>query len=162
MRSIEKTSKSNLSTLTTDELVERLRGLLQVTERSIIEMAEIVGLLEERGFDLSELRIGMIDHLRRVADKSLLPAAIVRFHGIMLSRVAQLPKPDQQKLIDSERVKLAVINQDGTVTHVLCKPERLSRAEVMQLLDGGHIRSEAEQLSYLRSRGAAPAKSAPS
>ncbi|MGA2032311.1 MAG: hypothetical protein ABSG68_08660 [Thermoguttaceae bacterium] len=151
-------SPSALSTAPTEELRSRLSGLLARTADDLREMAGIVAELERRGEDLSGLRLGIVDHLRRIAAGQLLPEIVVRYAGYpQLLRVAtSLPLPDQERMLVDPAVQLAVW-REGRIEFRQADPLCLSPAQLRQVYAGDRIRSEQEQIGYLESR-ATPAK----
>ena len=155
---IAKTSPLDLSAVPEEDLLGRLSSLLAKTADDLREMAAIVAELERRGKDLSGLRLGIVDHLRRIAAGQLLPEVVVHFAGYpSLLRIAvQLPLPDQRKLVTEESLSLAVW-REGRIQFRRVDPLCLSGPQVRQVFRGDHIRSDAEQVSYLEDRQAAPA-----
>ena len=158
---IVKAAPSALSAVPVADLKNRLSGLLARTADDLREMAAIVAELERRGEDLSGLRLGIVDHLRRIAAGQLLPEIVVRYAGYpQLLRVATgLPLPDQEKMLGESSVQLAVW-REGRVEFRQVDPLCLSPAQLRQVYAGDRIRSESEQIGYLESR-AAPAKPKP-
>lgn len=139
-----------LADQTTDALREQLSSLLARTADDLREMAAIVGELERRGEDLSGLKLGIIEHLRRIATGQLLPEIVVRFSGFpQLLRIAvHLPLGDQRRLIEHGVVSLACW-RDGKIEFRRVDPLALSGPQVRQAFASDRIRSDAEQVSYL-------------
>lgn len=137
----------------TESLKERLTTLLARTADDLRQMAAIVGELERRGEDLSALRLGIIDHLRRIASGQLLPEIVVRFSGFpqMLRIACHLPLADQQKLAAGEPVEMAVWRGDA-VDWRRVDPMCLTRDQVHQVFAGDRLRGKVEQIAYLEDR----------
>lgn len=153
-RDIAKNDNADLGTMTTEQLHDELVRSLSVTVGQVVRMAEIVRLLEERGEDLSDLRIGLIGYLRRIAYGQVLPEIIVRYHGLgtLLSRAAAMPIPDQERLIRDDRVVVADIAPDGSVSHRMVPPTSLSFEQINQVFGRDQMRSLEDQVLYLRDR----------
>lgn len=140
-----------------DQLMETLVELMSITTDSLVRMAAVLRLLEDRGFDLSEIRIGLKDYIRKIAHGQLLPEVVARLqgHDLLLSRVASLPLPDQRKVVemidDGTPAKVMCWDDQGT-THRLVPVLRLGKSEVHQVFAPDHIRDEGEQLSWASKR----------
>lgn len=149
----------SLAALNTAQLREQLAASLQLTAAHIVRLAAIVRLLEDRGEDLSDIRISILGWVRRVAHGQLLPEIMVRFQGspLLLNRIANLPLPDQRRITDGEPLKIACM-EDGTVGHRLVDPLRMSMGEISLVFAKDHIRDETEQLAWMRSRAVKPGR----
>ena len=139
-----------LNDLPTDRLKDELGKSLQLTSNHLVRLATIVRVLEERGEDLSELRIGLLGYLRRIAYGQVLPEVVVRYaeFPLLIQRIAALPLPEQQRLGAGEPVKVMVAKDD----HRLVDPLKMTRDQVGQVFARDHIRDEAEQLQLLQER----------
>lgn len=142
-----------LAAMDTARLREELAAALRLTVAAIVRLAFIVRLLEERGEDLSGLKLGLLNHVRRVAYGQVLPEIVVRFAGqpLVLQRVSALPRPDQERLArsgDDGMVELVVRREQGFDKR-MADPARLTREQVWQVFATDHIRSEAEQILLL-------------
>lgn len=148
---------NDLAAMPTEALKERLTSLLARTADDLREMASIVGELESRGEDLSALRLGIVDHLRRIAAGQLLPEVVVRFSGFpALLRIAiHLPLPDQRKLADGEPLDVAVW-RDGSVDWRRVDPLGMTRDQLQLVFAGDRIRTQSEQISVLESQARKP------
>ena len=140
-------SPTDLTSLTIDDLRAELAKQMQLTAQHLIRLAAVVAELERRGEDLSDLRIGMLHHLRRIAAGQVLPEIVVRFANApgLLAKIGAMPIPDQQRLIDGESIKLLVNSPDGGVGHLMVDPMKLTRQQVTQIFARDHIRDEQEQ-----------------
>lgn len=145
----------DLTSLDSEGLRRELSRSLGMTAEHLMRLAWIVRLLEERGEDLSDLRIGLLTYLRKIAHGQLVPEAIVRFgeSPLVLQQVASLPLPDQLKLAAGDPVTLIVRGADGHWDHRLADPLRLTREQSSQVFGKGRIRDESEQILILESRG---------
>lgn len=155
-----------IATMTTEELRDELVAALKITAESLSRLALIVQTLEERGDDLSGLRIPLLDHLRRIAHGQVLPELVVRFAGksMLLHRVSLLPMPDQQRLANGGTVELVVRRDspDGENTSFdkrQADPQRMTPKQVCQVFANDHIRGEGEQILLLEDKRS-PTKSA--
>lgn len=144
---------TELSRASSDDLKARLGSLLARTAEDLREMSAIVAELERRGEDLAGLRLGIVDHLRRIAAGQLLPEIVVQYAGYpQLLRVATgLPLPDQRRLLDEAAVALAVW-REGRIEFRRADPLCLTPAQLRQVFIGERLRTDAEQVSYLESR----------
>jgi hypothetical protein len=73
------TAPDDLSVLSTVELRQELIKSLGITADNLVRLAWIVRLLEEKGEDLSDLKLGLLTHLRKIAYGQVLPELVVRF-----------------------------------------------------------------------------------
>lgn len=144
---------TDLAAESSDQLKGRLAHLLGRSADDLREMASIVAELEHRGEDLSGLRLGIVDHLRRIAAGQLLPEVVVRFAGYpqLLRVVTALPLPDQQRLLDEGSVSLAVW-REGRIEFRRADPLCLPPAQLRQVFAGDRLRNDAEQVSYLETQ----------
>ncbi len=145
--------------MTSDELKRELQSCLTLTIDSMRRMASIVKELEERGEDLGDLKLALLNHLRRIAHGQLSAAALVRFSSRpdVLSKVAALPLPDQERLASGDKVRLAV-RHEGSIELQSFDPLDLTRDQLSQAFGRGAMRSQSEQVAIIESRAARPAK----
>lgn len=150
---------ANLKELPTEKLREQLGRTLKLTAEHLLRLALIVRILEERGEDLSDLRLGLLSHLRRIAYGQVLPEVVVRFAGspALVQRISNLPLPDQERLAQGEPVKLVTVGADGQADHLLVDPLNMSMPQLAQVFAPDRLRGEAEQLALLQRRAALPA-----
>ncbi len=136
----------------TEALKASLSEILAITAESIARAATIISILEDRGEDLSQLKIGLMGYLRRVACGQVLPDVVARFMGSsVLRHVSCLPIQDQQRCLSMETVKLATVEHGNVDTRE--KPIMLlDPSESRQVFARDHIRDVAEQASWLRSQ----------
>lgn len=139
--------------MTTAQLREELAKSLRITVEQLVRMAAIVRLLQDRGDELVDIRLSILNYLRKIAYGQILPELVVKFQSapLLLNRASQLPLPDQKKLIGDAPVKL-VIFENGRTDHRLLDPLKMNAVEIRQVFARDHIRDDAEQVSYLRSK----------
>lgn len=133
--------------LPTEELRRELVRCLALTAQNLYRMALLVKTLEGRGEDLSGLKIGMVDHLRDIARGTLLPETVVSFASkpSLIKTIGRLPIPEQKRLASGGTVLLVVYNEEGQRTHRPSNPLDMLPAQVRQVFDGDHIRTEQQQ-----------------
>ena len=125
---------------------------MRTTADGLRRMAAIVRVLEERGEDLRELRVGLVVYLRRIAYGQLLPEVVVRYaeSPAVLRRISELALPDQRRLLADERpIELLVPTATGGTEIVRVSPARLTRAQIGQVFDGAKIRTPGEQAAIV-------------
>lgn len=111
-------------------------------------------LAEEKGKDINELRGPTLTMLRRIAYGQLLPELYSRFLAARcLHYVAKLSIPEQQSLVNGEKVKL-LVRQDGQTTSLDVLADELTVPQAAQVFASDHIRNEAEQARWLVERQA--------
>lgn len=144
---------SRLEALDNQSLKAELANALSMTAANLLRLATIVRILEDRGEDLTELRIGMLGYLRRIACGQILPEVVVRFGEFpsLVQRVGNLPLGEQKQLASGEPVKLIVYRDTG-VEHRLLDPLKLTGPQVVQVFARDHIRDESEQIAIIESR----------
>ena len=140
---------ASLRKLDVDDLKKELVKELGVSVSHLIRLASIVRVLEEKGENLTELRLGMLTHLRRIAYGQLLPETVVALQTspMLLTRVASLPLPDQKQIVEQGYVEVAEpdIEQSRRVPLL-----SLARNEIMQVFGKDEIRDLDAQRNYLR------------
>lgn len=151
-----------LSHFTTPELMERLKDAFQITAKALIEVAAIVRILEDRGEDLSSLKLGMIDWFRKIAHGQVLPEVFERYRlrPRLLESVASLPIPDQERL-SADDAAIPVLTFAGEeLSQRQVDPLELTPQEMKQVFTRGRLRSLSEQRGWLndqtRKRRSAP------
>lgn len=89
----------------TEELREELGKLLGFTADNLLRLAIIVNELETRGEDLSELKLGLLPLLRKIAAGELLPELVAMYAGRpkLLGIIAtKLSRQDQMRAVAGE------------------------------------------------------------
>ena len=144
----------NLSTLTIPELRTALADAMTFTLSGLIQASKIVGELERRGENLSDLRDSTIPNLRKIACGQLLPEVYVRLFckPSILNRVASLPIPDQEKIAAGKPVEVYLLGDAAGAELILQRVEDMESATAQQVFASGKIRSKSEQVAWLRAR----------
>lgn len=142
-----------LNSLPTDEVRNRLRGALSLAAESIRVTAAAIRILEERGEDLSELKLAAIEWFRKVAYGQLLPETFSEFRDNrrLFLAVADLPTPDQQRILSGHSLPVLCIT-NGAVSERQVAPREMQPDEIRQVFAKGKIRSLAEQRGWLESK----------
>lgn len=140
--------------MTTEDLKTALADSLGLTAKSLLRSACLVHVLEERGEDLTGLRIGMLNHLKKIACGQLLPEVVVRFAGkpSLIAVVGNLPIDQQCRLAAGDAVQLLVYGDDGKRTIRNADPLVMTPRQVMQVFARDHVRNQAEQALILDER----------
>lgn len=148
-----------LAALGTAQLRAELSRALERTAAHLMRLALIVRVLEERGEDLSDLRLGLLPYLRQIAYGRILPEVVVRFaeSPALVRTIAALPPPDQRRLAAGEPVPLVVAREGGHDIR-MADPLRMTAAQIHQVFRHGRICDESEQLLTLEGRGRKPAR----
>jgi hypothetical protein len=153
---------AHFQSLSTEDLKRSLVLQLEMSANTLLHTAYLVRVLEERGEDLSGLKIGLIHHLRKIACGQLLPEVVVRFAGkpSLIALIGNLPLAEQRRLADGEHVRLVVYDQaTGQRTHRMADPLALTPRQVAQVFARDHVRRDDEQALLLderRERAAQP------
>lgn len=150
----------SLSSLSTDSLKRELAIALDLTAQTLLKMAAIVKLLEERGEDLSELRLSMLSTLRLIAHGQVASEAVVRFarNPMLLGKIAKLPLPDQKRLASGDQVEVAEVDSAGQLTFRKFDPLLLRARQIKSIFAEDHIRTPAEQVVVIQAARLAPQK----
>lgn len=145
---------AELGSLSTADLRAELHRVLSVTAESLRRLAVIVRILEERGEDLSDLRLGLISYLRRIAYGQLVPELVVRYasHHELLRHAASLPMPDQERLANGEQVPLVVRVAGGQHEVRMADPSNMRREQITQVFGPHGLRDPDEQTLILDAR----------
>lgn len=130
-------------------LMEQLRGSIESSVRHVIIMAAIVRQLEELGHPV-EIQIAALPYLRKIAYGNMSAELYVALEGdnLLLSKASALPSPDQEAIARNAPIKV----MDAGGDHRMVPPLDLTRDEIFQVFDNGKIRSDAEQIGWLKSR----------
>jgi hypothetical protein len=139
-----------------DELREALTRCLRHIGKSIRDAAAIVGELESRGEDLSDIPglRWLLPYLRRIHAGQMLPELLTNQLGSMnvVERAQFLPLPDQKKVADDEPLPVVILDDAGLPQTVVIAPSRMRPEQVQAVFNKGHIRSEPEQVAAVRAR----------
>lgn len=142
-----------------EALLQELSRCLDTTLSNVITMAAIVKRLEELNYEIT-VHLPSLPFLRRIAYGQLAAELFASLQGepLLLEKAAALPLPDQEKV--ARNVPLKVMEADGK--HRMVPPRELTAAEINQLFANGRIRTDAQQVGWLRTRlQRAAAKGAP-
>ena len=161
--------KRQSTTSLRDLLVEQM----SLTAGHLLRLSWIIRVLEERGEDLSDLRLSILPYLRLIAYGQILPEVVVRFaaYPLLLGKVSTLAEPDQRRLANGENVRLVVPivaattspteqqqsqQQQQLYTHRMVDPTKLTGEQIRQVFGKVGLRSDAEQISILDTKRANP------
>lgn len=149
---------ASLAGMTTEQLRLELAESLRMTAESLLRVALIVRTLEERGEDLTELRIGLLPYLRRIAYGQVLPEVVVRFaqSPALVRQISSLPLPDQRRLAAGEAIELIATTEGGEIDHRRVDPLFLTPDQVRLAFGPGRIRPLEEQAAILHDRKPKP------
>jgi hypothetical protein len=137
-----------LAEMSTARLRAELSRVLELTARNLMRLALIVRALEERGEDLSDLRLGLLPYLRQIAYGQVLPEVVVRFaeSPMLVRAIAALPGPDQKRLASGEPVSLVVARGEHGHDIRMADPLKMTGDQIRQVFGKGRLRDEAEQV----------------
>ena len=154
---------ASIRELDNESLRKQLSEALKLTAQSLLRLAAIIRTLEERGEDLSGLRIGLLPYLRQIAYGQVLPETVIRYaeSPMLVQAISRLPLPDQRRLATGEAVPFALRKGDGSVDHRLVDPLLLRREQVNLIFVRDHIRTVEEQIAVLEARPQADAATVP-
>ncbi len=150
---LSSTDVAAIERMTVAQLRHALAESLATTAASLLRLALIVRLLEERGEDVSDLRLPLLTYLRLIAHGQLLPDLVARFaeNPPLIRQLSYLPIATQRSLAAGEAIRLVVRNGDG-YTHRLAEPSKLDMGQRNQVFARDHVRSDEEQILWLEGR----------
>lgn len=142
----------SLEQKTTEELGEMLKAATRKTVEGIVEMAAVWSALVQRGVDMRPYQQGINAWLPFIAAGTLEPAALVSFagHSRLLSRVAKLPREEQQRIVNDDSV--LVWNEDAREPTTTSLRKLTPSQLAVVFSDNGEIRTPAEQSALISSR----------
>jgi hypothetical protein len=145
---------ADLATMTTQELRAAMTAAMARTVEQLARLAWIVRILEERGEDLTDPRIGLMPYLRQIAYGQTLPEVVIRYaeRPALVKAISALPRPDQQRLASGEPVPLAIRREDGTVEQRMVDPSHLVGEQVGRVFARDRIRTIDEQVIMIEAR----------
>lgn len=131
----------------TQWLMSELKECLKITVYHVIKLAAIVRRLEECGCEI-EVDFSLLPYIRKVAYEQVVPELIVSLQGDqqLLSKAASLPIPEQRMIAENKPLKVMEIGGD----HRKVPPLSMTRREIRQVFGRDKIRSDAEQIGWLR------------
>lgn len=142
---------ARMSSKTTDELKLQLLELIETTAATFVMMAAIVRVLEDRGVDLSDIQIGLMPYIRKIAYGQVLPEILQQFRDKkpLLSRLSSLTIPEQKRIASGAPVEVVEIC-NGATSHRLIRVDAMSDRDIRQVFASDHIRDISEQVSWIR------------
>lgn len=131
------------------ELIEELKTCMEMSTEYIIRMAVLVRRLEELGTPV-DLDIAILPIVRRIAYGQICPEVVITFQGdpLLMEKAAALPIPDQMTVATNAPIKIMERGGD----HRMVAPLSMTRREISQVFGRGKLRSESEQVGWLRER----------
>lgn len=137
--------------LSNTDLQSEIKRALQVTKEQLLKLAALVVVCDQRQIDLSDIGLGPLKFIRRIAYGDLSPELYVKYHNqrLLFDRISDLPLPDQEKLASGD--PLPVYDAE-TKDERIVPPELLTRNEMYQVLSRHGIRDVPEQAAWLRER----------
>lgn len=166
MQSIAPTTpptRNDLSTLTVDELRQRLLEAATVTARGLYETALIYEELRQRGEPVEQMRLALAPYLTKIARGELAPEAVVGLAGFRsaLDRVALLPLQRQREIVTQNLP--VVVSVDGA--EPLVQTKRITDMTIREIRavisDDGRILEPAAQAEMIRIERKSRSRSAP-
>ncbi len=140
------------ASLPTERLREILAECLRNQAQNLVLMAKSVKALEDRGEDLSELRIALMPKLRLIACGQLLPEVLLRgWPSRLVQFVSRLPIDQQERLVNGEAIDVSVYGPSGEVTIQKFGPTEIDRVKDLrlQVFASDHVRTLPEQNAIL-------------
>lgn len=135
----------------TDLLIE-VRKRFSVAAQAYVDLAMVVGPAFRRGLDLSFIPDKILDVLRKIESKQILPDLAEKYlHLPVFNRLKNLPLDDQQKIVDTGKIEIAVRRGDSFDTRKL-PVDALTTDQQRLAFESGRIRSNAEQIAILEDR----------
>lgn len=134
--------------MTTEQIQRRLVDATMRTATGLAEMAACVVELESRGVDLSHLKLAILPYLRLIASGQLLPDIVVRYAGQqrLLSAAAKIPLADQAVLLETGRVRIAVMEKDRSIGFREVDPRALTPHEINRVFSSDGILPAEKQI----------------
>lgn len=147
-------SAAELGNLSTQALRAELAQSIMMTARHLAYLAMIWRELENRGEDLSELRVGLAIYLPQIAAGQLEAETVIRFAGrpLILRSVATLSLDQQRRLAAGEPLPVLTIGASGEYEHTTLPAQTLTAAQARMVFEQGRIRTIDEQRAVLESR----------
>jgi hypothetical protein len=134
-------------------LAAEFRQVMAKTAANVARMAAIVRRIEEH--DPEQLdTLGFpswVRLLRRVAYGQVLPEVVANTTGRLRHVAASLPGPEQKRIAADEPLRVVELAADGP-TYRQLRPSQLDDRQIQQVFARDGVRSEAEQVTYLRER----------
>jgi hypothetical protein len=146
MQALAKTNQIDLCT-DTDLLLEELRSCSLDLLRNVGRMAAIVRRLDELGVEVA-IENSLLPYIRLIAHGQLAAESFVSLSGDakLLERVIRLPLPLQEQIAQNEPLRVMDMGGD----HRMVRPLDMSERERKQVFFGKRLRTDAEQIGWLR------------
>lgn len=142
--------KHSLKNLSTDELKQKLGGLLKITADTLKEASFVWAELELRGEDLSALKQGLLAFLPDIADGYLDPNVLIQCAGnkTLIKELRQLSLDEQKKLLTNGITVVEINHLNKTIKKNISLSE-LKIHEFRLAYKGRERRSVSEQVKVL-------------
>lgn len=139
--------------MNTEELMQRLGAAMSVHVEKLVEIAALIRVLEHRGENLDQLKIGMLVWFRRIAYGQVMPEVFTkfRFNPNVLEKVASLPIPDQRRLSSGGTVEVLTFSGQNVTTRQV-DPINMTGRELQQVFYRGRVRNLTEQRGWLEDK----------
>ncbi len=136
--------------LSVEEVHARLAAAFRQTVDGLKDAAACVRYLLEQGEDLSYVPSDLLSRLRHIAYGQLLAEVVFQFAGApaMAQTIGRLALPDQKRLADGGKVKVAVRRGDGFTDRMMA-PLEMTADQRRQVFAHDRIRSIPEQVALL-------------
>jgi hypothetical protein len=134
-------------------IVDQIVSAVHTTVAHVARIAALLRRAEELEIEI-DIQVGPVGFLRRIAYGQMIPELYVAFEDDpkLMSKLSVLPTPDQKKIAAGKPLKVMTFDDNGNVTHLMVSVRDMSKSQVQQVFYKGRIRSEAEQVNYLRER----------
>ncbi len=133
------------------ELLTGLKEALEVTLRAVILTAAYVRRLDDLGIEIpSRFEKAGLSYYRLISHGQILAELFVTLctERNLLSKASQLPLPQQRRIAANEPLKVMELGGD----HRMVPPLAMTGCEITQMFTRGRLRSEGEQIGYLKDR----------
>ena len=159
-RSTVESQIAELQSVDTEALKTQLSLCLDEIASSMLRMAAIVRVLEDRGEDLDALKLQLLPTLRLIAHGQIAPEAVVRFASQppLLRLISKLPIPDQKRLGSGDAIDVAEYDAHGQITTRRLDPLYLGYRRLRLIIADTHVRTPAEQIAVLQEARTGPQK----
>ena len=153
MNEISTPIRRQLEQINACEDVASLAKQLEEAGKGTLENIVVIGACMRRLRELgAEVQLGAwwYPYAERVANGQIDPRLVLTLLGCQrfLNIAAQLPLPDQARIAANEPIKLMTANGD----HRMVQPLSMVKEEIDQVFEAGRIRSDAEQVGWIKAR----------
>lgn len=133
-----------------DELRQRLGVCLKCFLDNLVEIATLVQEAYDEKIDISDLSVPFVQDLRRLACGQIRKDVFMTFLGEpqLFRKVASLPLADQDAIVAGKPVRVMEPDCKGDFREM--PVSALSGAEVKQVFSKRGLRTDPEQIAYLR------------